>query len=363
MLMTALTFIVVLSILVLIHELGHFLTARAIGVEVEEFGLGLPPRIASRKIGRTLYSLNVLPIGGFVKLRGEDEAEDLKKPGSNLKAYFWARSKKERSLILTAGVFMNFLLAVVITTGFLIKGVRVPGGKVYIEHVVQGAPADIAGLRVGDRIVRVEKVKNNNTKTFEMKTSTELIDIVSQSKGQSISLIVQRSGRTFTADLIPRRDYPPDQGPTGVQITDLEFKKYPIYQAPLAAVQVNLERAAVMFKGIGRILFDLITLRSQSADVAGPIGIARITGQAARFGLASLLDFISILSLNLAVLNILPFPALDGGRLLFIFVEKIFGRRVRPAFEKQTHQIGMLILLFLVLLISINDIMRITRGG
>ena len=350
MFLTALVFFIILSILVLIHELGHFVVARIIGVHVEEFGFGLPPRIIGKKIGKTIYSLNWLPIGGFVKLAGEDESESIKVKGGKLKEYFFARSKKERSAILLAGVTMNFVLAVGITTYLLTQGVFERAGRVHIEKVVAGAPAQKAGLRQGDILV-------------DFKTPSELISFVNEQKGSEIVLTVLRGDRQFTVSAVPRINVPAGEGPLGVAISDLEQRRYSWVEAPWKAFVMNVERGRDMLVAIGSMLWRVVRLQSPGADVAGPIGIAKVTGQAVRFGLKAVLEFMSILSLNLAVLNILPIPALDGGRLLFVFLEKVFGRKIKPAFEQSTHQVGMLILLVLIALISVNDILRLARGG
>lgn len=366
MLITGIVFFLILSLLIFIHEFGHFITAKIIGVNVEEFGLGLPPRVIGRKVKNTIYSLNWLPIGGFVKLSGEDdEEEDVHQVKLPNKSYFWARSKKERAVILTAGVTMNFLLSLLITTYFLIIGVKMPSDKVYIDQVIANTPAAIAGLQVNDRVMEIrsfDSVRNQFT-DHKIASTQDLINTVADNKGKILSLIILRKGNLITISVTPRIAYPKDQGPMGIAITDLEFTKYPWYLAPFAALRINVWRAYQMLVGIGTTLATLFAGRVSQLDVAGPIGIAQITGKAVKFGLQSVLEFMSILSLNLAVLNILPFPALDGGRLLFVFAEKILGRRIKAAFERKTHQIGMLFLLFLILLVSINDIARIVRGG
>lgn len=358
MLTTAITFFVILTVLVLIHELGHFLVAKAIGVHVEEFGLGLPPRIFGKLFGRTIYSVNALPIGGFVRLAGEDEEPSVVKRQSSEK--FWARSKKERSAILIAGVFMNFALAVAITAGLLVSGVTEPSGRVHVERVLPGSPAEKAGLLEGDLLLTIA---SSRTSPRPLSTPKELIDFVSEEKGNTITLEVSRGGKTFPVSAVPRVTVPAGEGPLGVAISDLELRKYSLAEAPGKALMINLTRARDMFFSLGEMVWKLITLQKLTADVAGPIGIAQVTGQAVKFGWTAVLEFASMLSLNLAVLNILPIPALDGGRLLFIFIEKALGRKVRPAFEKSTHQVGMIILLALIVLVSINDILRLVRGG
>jgi len=354
MFVTVIVFVAILSILVFIHELGHFTVARLIGVKVEEFGFGLPPRIWGHKFGKhgTMYSINWLPIGGFVKLAGEDDDDSQKSKvkSQQLKEYFFARSKKERAAILLAGVFMNFLLAVGITTYLLTQGVQETAGRVHIESVLPGGPADKAGLKKNDIITGY-------------KTPGELIAYVKTHAGEEVTLSVLRDTHTIPITLIPRKEYPKGEGPTGIAISDLETKTYPVTQAPGMAVKINLQRAWEMLSGIGGLVVRLVRWQPVGQDVAGPIGIAVVTGQAVKFGWKAVLEFMSILSLNLAVLNVLPIPALDGGRLAFVFLEKILGRKVKPAFEQSTHQIGMIVLFILILLISINDILRLARGG
>lgn len=355
MLTTALVFFAILSILVLIHELGHYSVARWIGVHVEEFGLGLPPRIFGKKIGGTMYSLNWLPIGGFVKLAGEDE-----EPHSsgftqkNAKHLFWARSKKERAAILVAGVTMNFLLAVGITGYLLTQGIMEPSGHVRIEKVQPGSPAESIGLHENDIVTIID--------TKPVSAPKDLIETTRTHLGEKVTLTIRRGSEEQKVTVIPRKSPPEGQGPLGVVITDLELRTFTWAEIPMVAVRINILRAKDMFTGVATTLWRLATLNAPSGDVAGPIGIARVTGEAVKFGWMAVLEFMSILSLNLAVLNILPIPALDGGRLAFVFLEKLIGRKLRPAFERSAHQMGMIILLGLILLVSINDILRLTRG-
>lgn len=367
MFLTAITFLIILTILVLIHELGHFLVARWVGVRVEEFGLGLPPMVWGKKIGETVYSLNWLPIGGFVRLAGEDQdpaARPAKLDATSARQYFWARSKKERSAILAAGVFMNFFLAVAITAGLLVTGVKEPSGRVHVERVISGGPAEQAGILVGD-VVRELKARapGSDVDVVIPKTPNELITYVNGHKGKQITVALSRNNQPVSVVVTPRTDVPPGQGPLGIAISDLEVHTYPISVAPAKAVSINLNRAWEMLASLGTTVARLARLEPPQADVAGPIGIAQVTGQAVKFGWQAVLEFASILSLNLAVLNVLPIPALDGGRLAFVFLEKALGKKVRPAFEKTTHQIGMIILLGLIVLVSINDILRLVRGG
>lgn len=380
MFVTVITFLIILSILVLVHELGHFFTARFFGVDVEEFGIGLPPKLVGKKIKGTEYTINALPIGGFVRLKGEDEEnpEQIMRKTSSLKEYFWARSKKERALILASGVGMNFFLAVILTAFLLTQGVSEPSGRVHIENVANDSPAEQAGIMKGD-IVKTFRYHESTLNTdeifedaeksvlYETKPFTSTQDLIRETKnyiGREIILVIERNGEDVLVPVIPRANPPEGQGPMGVTVSDLEEVRYPWYSAPFVAIKINLLMAKEMLFSIANNLWKLISFtRPKEVQIAGPIGIAQVTGRAVEYGFRAVLEFMAILSLNLAVLNLLPIPALDGGRLLFIFIEKVLGRRVRPAFEKSTHQIGMIILFAILLLVSVNDIMRLARGG
>lgn len=367
MILTAITFILILSVLVIIHELGHYTVARLMGVHVLEFGFGLPPRLWGKKIKGTLYSVNWLPIGGFVKLAGED-AEDIDEERAKIKSreerglYFWAKSRGQRALILSAGVFMNFFLAVLITAFLLTRGIIEPTKIVHIETISPNSPAAAAGLKEQDVISGIQFTEKNALKTVELHDSQTLIDSVKQLAGTSMTLFIVRDGKPLTVSLIPRITPPKGEGPLGVAVSNLEKHRYPLSKAPLMAVKINGERVWMMLSSLGSVIAKLVTGQPiAGGEIAGPIGIAQVTGQAVRYGLDAVLEFMSILSLNLAVLNILPFPALDGGRLAFVIADK-FGKKARPAVERMIHQIGMIILMALILLVTVNDILRIVRG-
>ena len=314
MFLTIIVFIAILSILIFIHELGHFTVARLVGVKVEEFGFGLPPRIWGKKMGKhgTIYSINWLPIGGFVKLAGEDESDKAISKLKKSKEYFFARSKKERAAILLAGVFMNFLLAVAITTFLLTQGVQEISGRVHVVSVQPGGPAALAGIKSNDIIE-------------QFKTPADVISFVTAREGTPVTFTVLRGTQMLTLTLMPRKTFPKGQGPTGIAISDLETHTYPIAEAPWIATKINLSRAWDMLAGLWGLIILIVHLKPVGEEVAGPIGIAAVTGTAVKFGWKAVLEFMSILSLNLAVLNVLPIPALDGGRLAFVFLEKILG--------------------------------------
>ncbi len=353
---TALVFLAVLSVLVLIHELGHFLAAKKLGMKVEEFGFGLPPRIFGIKRGETTYSINWLPIGGFVKLHGEDGgAHSGTKQDPDYSRAFYARPPWQRSIVLLAGVTMNFILAIVLTSYLFTQGVMVPVERVHIEKSIAGSPAATAGIAPGDII----KAFQFNDQTVSIKNGDQIIKLTREHLGEEITLKIIRGAQEKDMLVTPRKDFPKDQGPLGIVISNYEEKKYPWYQAPVLGTKEALKLSWELVKGIGVTVWKLISFQSVSKDVAGPLGIAQMTGQAIKFGSNAVLELMALLSLNLAIVNVLPFPALDGGRLLFVIIEWITGKKVRTNWERYVHQIGMAILLTLIVLITLNDIYRL----
>ena len=363
LIVTIIVFILILSVLVLIHEAGHFITAKLFGIKVEEFGFGLPPRAFGKKIGETIYSINWLPIGGFVKLYGEDEAGSgsvkvsKKQVRGDLKRAFFARPVWQRFIVVFAGVFMNFLLAVVIISFlFSAVGVPIPGNKVNVDIVVKNSPADKAGIKVGDTVSSINGTAITST--------TQLIDITRMHLGQKLTLKLQtRNSKLETVEVTPRKVYPSNEGPMGVAISQSYVtKKYPWYQAPFVGTKEAFHETDLIINGLVMIVVQIFTKGSVPSDVAGPVGIAELTGTVVSIGPTAVLSFLSLLSLNLAIVNILPVPALDGGRLLFILIEGIFRKKVNQRIEGYAHAIGMAILLGLIALITLHDLFRRFTG-
>jgi regulator of sigma E protease len=363
MLVTIMVFLLILSVLVLIHEAGHFFVAKFFGIKVEEFGFGLPPRIAGKKFGETLYSINWLPIGGFVKLYGEDKAGggsvSLKQKvikGDEKRAFF-AKPVWQRALVIFAGVFMNFVLAVVIISVlFSVVGVQTPGNKVTVDAVVKNAPADIAGLKVGDIIVSVNNI--------QVTTSEQLQQYTDAHVGDKLALEVKsQNSKVENIEVTPRKVYPSNEGPMGIAIEqNVVLKKYPWFKAPFIGTYQALQDSWLVVSGLVMLVVQLFTKGMVPQGVAGPIGIAQLTGVVIGIGPAAVLSLVSLLSLNLAIINLLPIPALDGGRLFFILIEGIFKKKVNREFEAKLHMIGMIVLLALIALITLHDLFRIFTG-
>lgn len=359
MLGSILIFLLVLSILVIVHELGHFIMARRAGILVEEFGFGLPPRLFGKKIGETFYSINALPFGGFVRLHGEAPDEKAANPGRS----FSAKSKKTRAGIVIAGVIMNLLLGIAcFAIVYSSSGIPRVTQEVKIVEVTAGSPAQVAGIVVGDVIKKVNG--------GDITSDSEFISLIESQKGKRIILDIQRGEEKNVEvkkiTIIPREAPPEGEGPLGVVITDTEIYYPPALARPFVGIYYGVKEAIFWGKTVVMGLVTVITslfAGEVPKDLSGPVGIFAITSEAAKIGTIALINFIGILSINLAILNILPFPALDGGRLAFIALEGVLGRRVVPKVEAMAHTIGMIILLLLIFAITARDIQRLIVAG
>jgi regulator of sigma E protease len=345
-------FLLILSILVLVHELGHFLVAKRFGIWVEEFGLGLPPRIFGKKIGDTIYSINLLPFGGFVKLHGELTEDNVSKP----EKAFLNKGKLIKTLVIVAGVIMNFLLAVVcFAIVYSSQGIPKETNNTKVLDIATGSPAQIAGLIQGDVIKSVGGVEIGNSASF--------IAEISKFKGKKVQVVLE-NGKKIT--LTPRENPPEGEGPLGVVVSSTEIYYPPVWQRPFYGVYFGFKEAIYWGKniilGFVKIFTDLFS-GNVPKDISGPVGIFAVTSEAAKFGINSIINLVGIISVNLAILNIFPFPALDGGRLLFIVIEAIFGKKILPKVEATIHTIGMIILLVLILAITIHDVRNLIAAG
>lgn len=339
-----LAFFVILAVLILVHELGHFTFAKLMGVRVDEFGLGFPPRLKSWKRGQTIYSLNAIPLGGFVKMRGEngeDEEADS----------FGSKAPWQRFIILIAGPTMNLLLAVGIFFFTFLGGA--PRVLTVVSQVASHSPAALAGLQPGDEIVAVN---GKNVQYF-----ADLHDITAKYLGHRVSLTVQRRGVEFSTSLVPRIHHPPNQGAMGVTMEVATAVSY----SPATALHMSLEQVGLMIGTVPTLINSLS--QHGTSQVAGPIGIAQQTTDVVhsepRYGIGPILQFVALLSANLGVLNLLPIPALDGGRIVFVLLSWIRRRNLDPEVEGLIHMVGMAALLMLIMFISYQDVLRWVSGG
>lgn len=350
--MTALLFLVLLSVLVIAHEFGHYIAARISGVTVEEFGLGFPPRLAAWKGKKgMLWTLNLIPLGGFVKLKGEtgdhrDEADS-----------FARQSLLKRFFVLVAGVGMNLIAAAVIfTVGFMIGMPTITEGGVpgaTIDHqvirvleVMPDSPAATAGFAIGDAVSTIDGVAFANSEDARAALAEDVVH----------SIVVTRDGGETTIAVDP--DYIEDLGRVGVGVGLVETGnvRFPWYKAPIMGVTAAATATWQVVSAFAALIASPFTDTNVQAEVAGPIGIAVLTGEVARLGFGHLLQFAAMLSINLAVINILPIPALDGGRIAFLALEVIRRKPTTPQIEQIIHTAGFAILLLLVLAVTLKDI-------
>lgn len=364
--MTFLIFIIVLGVLVLIHELGHFLVAKKAGVQVDEFGFGYPPR--ALKIGKrwgTLFSLNWIPFGGFVKILGENYESDLvekKEQKHTIPALshkdkalgtvvfvpfsFTQVSKKWQAGILVAGVSFNILFAwFLFSLGFLIGlptsvendfGVEVKNPVLMITDIIPNSPAQIAGLKAGDKI---KKKENNST--------------------GNVLLEIDRGGQNLNFEIKPETGLVEDKKIIGIEMDMIGTLSLPLHKAIYQGGKTTFEITYLTVGGLLNLIKDAVRGQADISQVTGPVGIIGLVGDASRLGFAYLISFTALISINLAIINLVPFPALDGGRLLFVVVEGITKRKVNPKFASILNTIGFILLISLMLIVTYRDILKL----
>jgi regulator of sigma E protease len=343
--MDLIIFILALSVLVLVHEFGHFFAARKTGVKVEEFGLGLPPRIIGKKIGDTIYSINWLPIGGFCKLYGEDGEGKGGVAFNNKKPW-------QKLIIVLSGVLMNLVLAIVIfSVVYTILGVPRETDQVKIIGIAKDSPAEKVGLKENDVILKVGDK--------EIKKAEELTTEVAKYKGGTIKLVINENN---LVEVEVRENPPEGEGSIGIAISNVEMVKVPwyrFYEGIGAGFKEAYFWGEIIVGGVTKMVGGLF-MGQVPKDVSGPIGMYEATSSINRNqGVLAVIHFFGIVSVNLAVVNILPFPALDGGRILFVFYEMIFKKKANQKLEIVVNNIGMILLLGLILLITVGDISRV----
>lgn len=352
--------ILVLSLLVLLHELGHFLVAKLFGIHVLEFGIGIPPKALKLfKYKETEYTLNWLPIGGFVRLAGEETDPTLWERINPLTHghMFFAKPAWQRALVIVAGVSVNFLIGILMFSVVYAKlGIpQLSGQQVLVSAVAEGSPADLADIEVGQILLRVGDK--------DIDSADEFVEIVRDKKGQMVSLYLakmdsngQVSDTSRVVELIPRENPPEGEGAIGVGVTTVPIVTYDKkvwYQAPFYGAIEGIKEALAWSREFIRVFMHPVELLK---NVSGPVAVVKVGQQAASEGWVTMMRFGGIISLNLAIFNLLPIPALDGGRLLMIFLEKIIGRKRVVKVEGYANGIGMALLLTLLVVVTVKDL-------
>lgn len=359
MIFTVLIFVAVLSLLVLVHEYGHFAVARRCGVHVEEFAFGFPPRAFGVKKGRTFYAVNWVPLGGYVRIKGElgDHAGD--------KDSFAAKSRLQKALILAAGVGMNLVLAwFLLSVGYIVGLPQVVDEtpaysqlsevRVRVGSVLAGSPAAKGGLLVGDAIMAVDGQTVNDIEFLRKYTADH--------DGRTLALVLERDGKPVATSVTPIQLAETGRPGIGVALMRTALVSYPFYLAPIQAVGATWSFAREIVVTFAGFLRDLFVRHEVTAEFSGPVGIAVITSEVAKLGFRYLIQFTALLSVNLAIINILPFPALDGGRLFFLAIEAIRGRALDRRFEAVAHNIGFALLILLIMFVTYKDVTRFGGG-
>ncbi|KKU53180.1 MAG: hypothetical protein A3F26_01505 [Candidatus Ryanbacteria bacterium RIFCSPHIGHO2_12_FULL_47_12b] len=341
-----LVFVAVILLLVVSHEFGHFFAARFFKVRVEEFGVGIPPRLFGFRWKETFWTINALPLGGFVKIFGEEE--DINDPQS-----FSARSYLVKSLIVSAGVIANILTAFVLLT--IIVGFGIPQFTTELSAIQKGSPAEEVGMRAGDKIVNLD-----NHSTSAPLTVEDVQKYIAANVGTKVVIIVERNGDKIPFTLVPRRNPPEGEGALGI-VFDISIQRVPWYQIPWEGLKATYAGLQVIVAGLLFFFFQLFTTGTTPGDIVGPVGIAVIATETYRFGFIAFLQLVALLSLNLAVINILPIPALDGGRIFFFVIEKIRGKVIPARVAGLIHSIFFIALIVLLLWISWHDVINLKR--
>jgi len=358
MILTILIFLILLSVLVFVHELGHFLVARKTGMAVEEFGFGFPPRMAGFRRGGVLYSVNWIPIGGFVKIKGEDGSSKSEDDS------FAAKKPWQRFLVLIAGVVMNFLFAAFLFSigymsglptaieGTLPKQAVVREQKISIMQVLPNSPAARAGIVSGDVLVSLNGAPVSDA------SSVRSVILEHQ---DGVKLMVQKKEGGFQEVTLVSEDLPSVKTKgIGVGFLETGLVSYPWYLAVPQGFVATARLTQDIFVSLGLMIKNIFSEQKVAMDLAGPVGIAVMTKEVAAQGWIYLLQFAALLSVNLAVVNILPFPALDGGRVLLLIIEKIRGKSVQASVETVIHNIGFICLMALVVFVTYRDLVRLS---
>ena len=371
--MNIIIFFVILLVLVLVHEFGHFFTAKKFGIRVDEFGFGFPPKLFGIKKGETEYTFNLLPLGGFVKIFGENGEVEARPNVLGLASLDASRSfvnkpKWQQAIVLFAGVFANFMLAWLLFSIGLMSGFPTSVGSeiggqplkninLVVISVTPNSPAEIAGFKSGDKIIKIRSGENSTTFI-----SPETVkSFVVASKGKEIEIeYIRGLEKTLTrTKIIPAVPEGGGEPYIGITMDQIGIAQLPFLSAFKEGMRLNLFVTKNTAVGIYRLILEGVQGKGSFASITGPVGMVGIVGDAYQFGFVYLLSFAALISINLAIINLLPFPALDGGRLFFLLIEKIKGSALNPKIANAANMIGFVVLILLMVFVTYHDIVKI----
>ncbi len=352
---TAIIFIIVLAVLIFVHELGHFLTARAAGIRVDAFKIGFGPRIIHWKRGETEYGVNLIPFGGYVKIHGENPDEEAVS-GRDASRSFVNKPRYKQVIVLVAGVLFNFLFAWLLYTAGFLSGVTATSDgfeqykdsftneRIMVTYIEKGSPAEKSGLEVGDVI--------------QSASIEDIQKTIGDSAGAPVRLLIIHQEKNSSVDITPIKGIVGDKYAVGIamqQVGDLKLSFFPAIWEGLHYTLVMIRETAI---GLYTFIVNLFQGTANFADVAGPIGIAGIVGNAADLGFTYLIMITALISINLGVINLIPFPALDGGRTLFVLIEGVIRRRISMKFTNIVNTVGFALLMLLMIVVTYKDIAK-----
>lgn len=345
MVLTIAAAIFVFGLLVLVHELGHFITAKLTGMRVDEFAIGFGPKLVSFKHGETAYSIRAVPLGGFNDIAGMDpEDKDAGDRG------YSAKPVLSRMIVIIAGSAMNLILPIFLFFGiYFFSGVATPSTEPVLGKVIEGEAADKAGLQDGDRILAIDGKP--------VETWTDLLAAIRDKGGETLSFRVARGGEEVEAQVTPVYDAQQKRAMVGVM--GATETRHPGFAE---SVQLAVTRTAAILYAMAEALYKIL-LELSGAELAGPLGVAQMAGEVAQMGFVPLLNFAAFLSLNLGLVNLFPIPALDGGHFLLLCVEAVRGKPLGPKAFGYVQRVGIALLLLLMLFATKNDIMRVFFGS
>ncbi len=369
--MTALIFIVILSVLVIIHEFGHFLFAKKNKIKVHEFGLGYPPRLFKLfRHQETVFSINLIPFGGFVQMEGENGPEE----NDDQSGSFHHKSAKARLKVILAGVLFNFIFGILaFTIVFYQLGIpKQLSNQARISQITENSPASKAGLQANTNIIAFKV----DEQWIEMNNISQIQDFASHHLGENLSIKTsllckeEKCPSVYEEKQIYLRtaaETPEGEGSMGIIFTDVIFKHYPWYLMPFMTIfyafKQSIDLGILILQSLWKLILDLFAGRGLQQEVAGPIGIIDQASTYGFFegGFLSILNFAALLSINLGIMNLLPIPALDGGRAVLVLLEKVFDRKKIDKIAHYLNYFGYIFLLALMVVVSFNDIRNIFR--
>lgn len=342
--------VIIFSLLIFIHEFGHFIVAKLVGVRVEEFSLGMGPKAFSFTKGETMYSIRLLPIGGYVKMPGEAGLEEDDDLSADDPRRFNNKSVLQRAAVIAAGPIMNFLLAIVLFS-YILSSIGVPFYSSDIGRVLENSPAEKAGLLKGDKIIAVEGKQVDEW--------LDVITLIHGRSGENLEITVLRDTEEKDLSISPVYDKEKKQDLIGIEATKPIIKKYGILQSVGVSVQRTYDVVALTLSEITKMILGKVG----TEGVAGPVGIVKIIGESAKVGILSIINLTAFISISLGLMNLLPIPALDGSKLVFLLIEGLRGKPVDPRKENLIHFMGFALLMIFMLFITYKDIIGISNFG